>query len=112
MPNPTTGFESQFTPSFNWGNGFSSFDIATQQESIIIGTNPTNTANRTRKILEYDLAGKLIENKYETVSQFQSYGKKFLKDNSVFASLNTTSTTGPIICATFPVILDIAYVFI
>ena len=85
MPNPTTGFESQFTPSFNWGNGFSSFDIATQQESIIIGTNPTNTANRTRKILEYDLAGKLIENKYETVSQFQSYGKKFLKDNSVFA---------------------------
>ena len=54
MPNPTTGFESQFTPSFNWGNGFSSFDIATQQETLIIGTNPTNTANRTRKILEYD----------------------------------------------------------
>jgi hypothetical protein len=38
MPNPTTGFESQFTPSFNWGNGFSSFDIATQQETLIIGT--------------------------------------------------------------------------
>ena len=123
MPNPTTGFESQFTPSFNWGNGFSSFDIATQQESIIIGKNPTlgagsqftlavdwgngfssfdiatqqeiflvnkkpnptNTANRTRKILEYDLSGKLTKEKYETVSQFQSYGKKFLKDNSVFA---------------------------
>ena len=85
MPNPTTGFESQFTPSFNWGNGFSSFDIATQQESIIIGTNPTNTANRTRKILEYDLAGKLTKDTYETVSQFQSYGKKFLKDNSQFA---------------------------
>ena len=85
MPNPTTGFESQFTPSFNWGNGFSSFDIATQQETLIIGKNPTNNANRTRKILEYDLSGKLIENKYETVSQFQSYGKKFLKDNSQFA---------------------------
>ena len=86
MPsNPTTGFESQFTPSFDWGNGFSSFDIATQQETIIIGTNPTNNANRTRKILEYDLFGKLTKDTYETISQFQSYGKKFLKDNSVFA---------------------------
>jgi hypothetical protein len=85
MPNPTTGFESQFTPSFNWGGGFSSFNIDTQQETLIIGKNPTNNANRTRKILEYDLAGKLIKDTYETVSQFQSYGKKFLKDNSQFA---------------------------
>jgi hypothetical protein len=85
MPNPTTGFESQFTPSFNWGNGFSSFNIATQQETIIIGTNPTIDATRTRKILEYDFSGRLIENTVKTVSQFQSYGKKFLKDNSQFA---------------------------
>lgn len=82
MPNPTTGFESQFTPSFNWGNGFSSFDIATQQETLIIGTNPTNNANRTREILGPN--GESTKT-YEKISQFQSYGKKFLKDLSISA---------------------------
>ena len=82
MPNPTTGFESQFTPSFNWGNGFSSFDIATQQETLIIGTNPTNNANRTREIL--GPKGESTKT-YEKISQFQSYGKKFLKDLSISA---------------------------
>ena len=119
MPNPTTGFESQFTPSFNWGNGFSSFDIATQQESIIIGKNPTLgagsqftlavdwgngfssfdiatqqeilivnknptlNADRFRKILKYDLTGKLTENTVTPVSQFQSYGRKFFNGDSI-----------------------------
>ena len=83
MPNPTIGFESQFTPSFNWGNGFSSFDIATQQETLIIGTNPTNNATRSRKILKYDLAGGLIENTVQSISQFQSYGRKFFNGDSI-----------------------------
>ena len=82
MPNPTIGFNSQFTPSFNWGNGFSSFDIATQQETLIIGTNPTNNAIRTREILGPNGES---TGKYENISQFQSYGKKFLKDLSISA---------------------------
>jgi len=80
MPNPTIGNESQFTPSYSWGGGFSSFDIATQQETLIVGKNPTLDAKRSRYVVEYDLSGKLITNKNETVSQFQSYGKKFIQD--------------------------------
>ena len=45
MPNPTIGNESQFTPSYAWGGGFSSFDIATEQETLIAGKNPTLTSN-------------------------------------------------------------------
>ena len=83
MPNPTTGFESQFTPSFNWGNGFSSFNIDTQQEILIVNKNPTLNAERFRKILKYDLAGKLTENTVTPVSQFQSYGRKFFNGDSI-----------------------------
>jgi hypothetical protein len=82
MTNPTIGFNSQFTPSFNWGGGFSSFNIDTQQETLIIGTNPTNKATRTREILGPNGES---TGTYEQISQFQSYGKKFLKDNSVSA---------------------------
>ena len=49
MPNPTIGNESQFTPSYAWGSGFSSFDIATEQETLITGKNPTLTATRRSK---------------------------------------------------------------
>jgi YD repeat-containing protein len=46
MPNPTIGNESQFTPSYAWGNGFSSFDIDTQTEALLAGKNPTFNATQ------------------------------------------------------------------
>ena len=46
MPNPTIGNESQFTPSYTWGNGFSSFDIDTQTEALLAGKNPTFNATQ------------------------------------------------------------------
>lgn len=78
MPNPTIGNESQFTPSYSWGNGYSSFDIATEQETLISGKNPTLNAKRIRKNIAYDFSGKQTSNEIELVSQFQSYGRKFI----------------------------------
>jgi len=81
MPNPTIGNESQFTPSYFWGNGFSSFDIATQQETLIVGKNPTLTATRRSKSVPiYDTAGKLTGYSDDVVSQFNTYGQKFSND--------------------------------
>ena len=46
MPNPTIGNESQFTPSYAWGNGLSSFNIDTQTEALLAGKNPTTNATQ------------------------------------------------------------------
>ena len=81
--NPTLTSNAQFTPSYSWGNGYSSFDIATEQETLITGKNPTLNATRIQKIRE----DKTI------VSQFQSYGKKFLTDPKQFASYEGSGIT-------------------
>jgi hypothetical protein len=81
MPNPTIGNESQFTPSYAWGNGLSSFNIDTQTETLLAGKNPTLSATRTsRAVPLYDKSGKLIGYSDSIVSQFKSYGQKFSTD--------------------------------
>jgi len=81
--NPTLTSNAQFTPSYSWGNGYSSFDIATEQETLITGKNPTLTATRTQK----------IQQEKTIVSQFQSYGKKFLKTPQDYAAYDGSGIT-------------------
>lgn len=81
MPNPTIGNESQFTPSYAWGNGFSSFNIDTQTEALLAGKNPTTNATRRGKSAPtYDAAGRLTGYTDNIVSQFSTYGQKFSTD--------------------------------
>lgn len=81
MPNPTIGNESQFTPSYAWGNGFSSFDIDTQTETSLAGKNPTTNATRRGKSTPtYDATGRLIGYNDNVISQFSTYGQKFSTD--------------------------------
>lgn len=85
MHNATVGNESQFTPSYSWGNGFWSFNIDTQAESTLFDKNPTKLATRTVRQIDYNRQGQ-PDITDTTVSQFSSYGSKFVKSQSTLTA--------------------------